>query len=383
MNTGHTEKRTWTSIDGRRSDEIDVFVPAPIAEQVVVGSDPAIEAETERALLSLRGAHRLEPVGANLLRSEGIASSMIEGEVASTRRVYEAEYAPDDVSDPVARRVANSIRVMADVIEHAGEGVNSASFSHWHEVLFAGTHVRFAPGRVRSTQNWIGTRTDTPVGAVFVPPSPDLVAAAMTDLAAFVNRTDCAPLAQSAIAHAHFETIHPYPDGNGRIGRALVYRCWAYRGVTGSVVPPISRILVENREAYVDGLTAYRRGDVDAWLGFFFDTVVSAVSYTRSLAEHLRVLENVWSNRLSGARSNSLARRIVGDLVAHPILSASDVAGRYGVTDRGAGIALDGLVERGILTHRPLRRARRGRPLKVFEATELFDLLDLSPRELA
>ncbi|MGD2044041.1 MAG: Fic family protein [Acidimicrobiia bacterium] len=272
---------------------------------------------------------------------------------------------------------------MSDVVAAPEPGIKREDFDTWHALLFEGVPVTFEPGVVRTKQNWIGTRTDTPVGADFIPPPPELVNGALNDLADFVNRVDVAPLTQSAVAHAHFETIHPYPDGNGRVGRALVYKGWAYRGTSAVVNPPISRILVENREAYVDGLTAYRGGDVDAWLLFFFEVVESAVSYTNSLALRLQRLAEEWLDRLAGTHEDALARRLVGQLTGRPILAASEVAERYDVTERGARAALDDLVERKILTFRSLRKAKRGRPAKVYEATELFETLDLTPQDLA
>ena len=383
MDAGHREPRNWTSDDGRRSAEIDVYIPASLSGQHIASASPAAEAAAERDVQSLKGEMPLRPLGPILLRSEGIASSRIEGEVASTRRVFEAEYAPDDVSDRQAQRIVNSIHVMSDVIAGAGESVTPKAFNRWHALLFEGVPVTFEPGVVRTRQNWIGTRTDTPVGADFIPPPPESVEEALRDLAGFTNRVDVAPLTQAAIAHAQFETIHPYPDGNGRIGRALVYRSWAYRGVAAEITPPISRILVENRQAYVDGLTAYRDGDVDKWLLFFFDVVQSAVSYTRSLAARLETLASEWLEGLAGTHEDALARRLVTQLPARPVLSAADVAERHQVTERGARAALDDLVDRGILTFRTLRQAKRGRPAKVYEATELFSLLDLTPQDLA
>jgi Fic family protein len=360
-----------------------VYIPASISDQHIASASPAAEATAERAIQSLKGQLALQPLAAILLRSEGIASSRIEGEVASTRRVFEAEYAPHDVSDRQAQRIVNSIRVMSDVIAGAGQGVKPQDFDRWHALLFEGVLVRFEPGVVRTKQNWIGTRTDTPVGADFIPAPPECLEEVVSDLAAFIDRVDVAPLTQAAVAHAQFETIHPYPDGNGRIGRALVYRSWAYRGVSTTINPPISRILVENREAYIDGLTAYREGDADKWLRFFFDVVQSAVSYTHSLATRLDDLRDQWQERLAGTHEDALARRLVSELSATPVLSSPEVAERYDVTERGARAALDDLAQRGILTFRPLRNAKRGRPGKVYEATELFALLDLTPQDLA
>lgn len=373
----------WTSADGGRTDEIEVYIPVQVAQQRITFSNAAREAAAERAIHSLRGQSALQPLAAILLRSEGIASSRIEGEVTSTRRVFEAEYAPEAVVDRQAQRIVNSIRVMGQVVADAGQGLSSEDLDRWHALLFEGDRVLFEPGAARTTQNWIGARTDTPLGAKFIPPPPELVSGSVTDLVQFVNRVDVSPLTQAAIAHAQFETIHPYPDGNGRIGRALIYRSWAYRGITAGINPPISRVLVENREGYIDGLTAYRDGDVDVWLDFFFDVIQSAVSYTHALGARLEALVGVWLDLLGGVHADSLARRLVAELNANPILSAFDVAARHGVTERGARGALDDLVERGVLTQRSFRKARRGRPAKVYEASELFSIIDLPPKELA
>lgn len=383
MRPGHTEQRTWTSADGRDTGPIEVYIPASAAEQRLTPTNPAAEAAAERALHSLRGQVHLEPLAASLLRSEGIASSRIEGEVASTRRVFAAEYAPQDVSDRQAERIVNSIEVMSEVIATADRGVRPNDFDEWHSLLFKGVPVTFELGSVRHKQNWIGTRTDTPFGAEFIPAPPELVESALRDLADFVDRVDVAPITQAAIAHAQFETIHPYPDGNGRIGRALVYRSWAYRGVTSLINPPISRILVERQEAYIGGLTSYRHGEIDEWLAFFVEVVMSAVSYTHALGRAHTELNEEWLSRLRGTHKDAVARRIVDDLSESPILSAAEAAARYQVTDRGARSALDDLVERGILTFRSLRKAKPGRPIKVYEATGLFDLLDRSPQDLA
>ncbi len=383
MRSGHRETRRWVSADGRLANDIEVYIPSSIADQQIASVNPIGEAAAERALHSLRGRQALEPLAAILLRSEGLASSQIEGEVASTRRVFEAEFAAGDVSDRQAQRIVNPIRVMSEVIADAGQGMTPQHLDRWHALLFERTSVAFEPGQVRTRQNWIGTRPDTPVGADFVPPPPELVADALDDLARFVDRVDVTPLTQAALAHAQFETIHPYPDGNGRIGRALVYRSWAYRGLTATINPPISRILLESRHAYIDGLTAYREGKVGDWLDFFFEVVQAAVSYTHSLGRRLEGLTESWMDRLAGTHEDALARRLVADLSEHPVLSAGAVATRHQVTERGARAALDDLVDRGVLTFRPLRKARRGRPTKVYEATELFSLIDLSPQDLA
>ncbi len=124
-------------------------------------------------------------------------------------------------------------------------------------------------GQIRTQQNWIGGNNYNPCGADFVPPPPEEVTPSSRDLCTFCNDETLPPLVQAALAHAQFETIHPHKDGNGRAGRALVQIILKRRNVAPHFVPPISVVLAQNKEQYIDGLVAYREGNFERWLEVF------------------------------------------------------------------------------------------------------------------
>lgn len=151
-------------------------------------------------------------------------------------------------------------------------------------------------------QNWIGGRDHSPRNAVHVPPPPATVARYMNDLVSFANRDDIQTLAQASIAHAQFESIHPFTDGNGRIGRALVNTILRRRGVTTTVVIPVASALVARREWYFDLLGAYRAGDAEPLVRGF--TTGAALAAHESLeAGVLRPLTDRRRNHVWGVAS--------------------------------------------------------------------------------
>jgi Fic family protein len=381
--TGHVETRRWTSgLNPDASTDIEVFVPHALRESYG-SSDRAALAELEQRLAALSRDTDLSLIAPILTRSEGIASSRIEGLVMSTRRIYEAQLRSDEVEDRTADQIVANMDVMSDVL-NVTEPLTNDQIHGWHSALMRSEpRMRATAGSYRSQQNWIGWRADTPVGADYVPPPPEMVPQLMDDLIRFANERSLAPILQSAIVHAQFETIHPYPDGNGRVGRALIYWVLSNRGVIGDVAPPISPVIVDAAATYVGGLKAYRFESATAWVDTFISLMDSAVGYSMLVGDALGELQTSWRSRVSDVRAGSVDHRIVEHLASTPVVDAAGVARDFGVTPQAAGRALERLETRGVVVHRSLRRGKRGRPTRVFEANELFDLLDEPPRSLA
>ena len=172
-----------------------------------------------------------------------------------------------------------------------------------HEALLAHVQPDIA-GRWRSAQVWIGGDSFGPHGATFIPPHHDQVPALMADLVAFIQRTDLPLLSQAAIAHAHFETIHPFPDGNGRIGRALIHAMLRGRGLTRNVTVPISAGLLTDTNGYFNALTAYRSGEPSAIVQQLAEASLAAATNGRRLVGDLRSIRTAGtaSSRHDGAR---------------------------------------------------------------------------------
>jgi fido (protein-threonine AMPylation protein) len=263
-------ERPWRSaLRGTRDDRmvtsVTTSLPPRIAAMpfVPMPSDVALLDRASDALRALDRDHgeRLVALAGVLARTEAVASSRIEDEHADL----------DDYARAVVGIRANSsatlmvaataaVRRLSD---DAGSGtITAASILAAHHDLMRGdpTDGRDA-GRWRTVQNWIGGGR-TPRLATYVPPPPELVPEAMDDLLAFLARDDVHPVAQAAIGHAQFESIHPFTDGNGRIGRALIGAVFRRRGLTTTLTAPVATALVADRARYFDHLQRYRFGSV-------------------------------------------------------------------------------------------------------------------------
>lgn len=315
----------------------------------------------------------LEALAGPLLRAEALGSSFIEGLRASNKRLALAAYEPL-AADGTARAVLGNVRAMERAIAIGTERrpLCLADLLDIHRALLEGTTEERHAGAVRSEQNWIGGRGASPADAAFVPPPAGRVPALLDDLVRFVNLDDLPAISQAAIAHAQFETIHPFGDGNGRAGRCLIHVILRRRGVTPLFVPPVSVVLATRARRYIAGLVDFREGRSDDWIGLFADAVTAAAEATKRLWEHIDSLLAALIDRAGSPRADSVARKIILGLPAQPVLSAETAAVRYGVTPTGARAALNRLEEIGVLI--PTRVGRRRD--REWISDELFQLLD-------
>jgi Fic family protein len=189
------------------------------------------------------------------------------------------------------------------------------------------------PRRLREEQNWIGGSAYNPCSAAFVPPPPARVPDLLADLCAFCNDDSLPAVAQAAIAHAQFETIHPFADGNGRTGRGLIHLVLRRRGLVTRVLPPISLVLATRAEDYVSGLTATRyRGratgsaahdGLNLWTGRFAGACIRAVADASSFEERVRQIQDRWRTQLGRVRRGSATDLLIQWLPGAPILTVN------------------------------------------------------------
>ena len=238
---------------------------SPTVASVVTTAERAIAEFDASTLTSV-------PFAAVLMRTESASSSQIEELTASARRLSLAMLG--DGASPNAVLVARNVRAMAEATNRAG-AIDLDTILAIHHEIMAGQDPTGA-GRLRTEQVWIGGVS--PVVARYVPPAADAVPAAMTDLMEFLGRSDIPPLAHAAIAHAQFETIHPFTDGNGRTGRALVTVMLRQAGLAPSAPLPLSAGLLTNTDTYFAALEAYRRGDTDQIVLRFADAAHTAIA---------------------------------------------------------------------------------------------------------
>lgn len=319
------------------------------------------------------GGRGLEALATTLLQAEALGSSFIEGLRASNKRLALAAYEPV-AADPTARAVLGNVRAMerAITIGAQARAFRLEDLLDIHRALLEGTTEERFAGVVRTEQIWIGGRGTSPRDAAFVPPPADRVSALLDDLVKFVNLDDLPAVAQAAIAHAQFETIHPFGDGNGRAGRCLIHVILERRGVTPRAAPPISVALATNAKGYIAGLTDYREGRSDDWIGRFADSVTLAAQSTEQLRDRIGELLKDLIERAGSPRVDSVARKILLGLPEQPIVSAEVASRAYGVTPTAARAALNQLEARQVLV--PTRVGRRRD--REWISDELFHLLD-------
>jgi Fic family protein len=233
-------------------------------------------------------------------------------------------------------------------------------------------------GKLREHQNWIGGNAFNPGRADFVPPAAERVKTLMDDLVAFMNRTDLVPVVQAAIAHAQFETIHPFADGNGRVGRALVHVVLRRRGLARRYVPPVSLVLAADAKAYAAGLTAFREDQATDWILLFAQAIERAAAKAGELALRLADLQEKWRERAGRPRRHSSAEALVVELPAHPIVTVATVQRFLRRSKQAVNEAISLLAEKGVL-----HAITFGKRNRAWEARDLFDLIDGFERELA
>lgn len=307
-----------------------------------------------------------------LQRAEGVASSEIEALVAPGQAVAFAQAAGIDPGGDAAW-IADNLSVVSAATGDRRR-IDTGVLFDWHRQLMR--HGRIDPSHIgawRDRLGWVGGHSPRVAAHVAVP--ADRIAAHMDDLYLFCARDDIDPVTLAAVAHAQFETIHPFADGNGRIGRVLVSNLLARR-CNVTVAPPLSLQIRRDVGGYQAGLSLYRSGHIDAWVRWFADTLITAATIAQIVLHDARAVLDTWEASVGDLRADSAARRLVTELGANPVVSAETAAGLCGVSEQAARNALGQLTERGVLTELDVTEPVIGRPRRWYGALGLLILLD-------
>jgi Fic family protein len=357
----------------RRHDGPYRAAVVPAIADLAVDLPPALRAEAEAAATDLARfdatlGGELAPFTTLLLRSESAASSRIEHLTASARAIAEAELGVVDRRN--AAEIVAGTRAMTAALALA-ERLGERSLLAMHAALLA-EHDPDHAGRWRTQQVWIGGDHLGPHGATFVPPHHRRVPAAIADLVRFIARDDLPVLVHVAIAHAQFETIHPFTDGNGRTGRALVQAMLRGARLTRNVTVPLSAGLLTDTGGYFADLTAYRAGDPGRIVARFAAAAQRAVVLGQGLIEDLRAVRTRWQADVV-ARRDSAAWRLCDLLLRRPVVDARLVAAELGIPVGNVGRYVAPLLDAGVLTADPdVRRNQRWRAPAILAALDGF-----------
>lgn len=345
-------------------------VPAHIAD-LVLDLPPSVFVDAESASHEITRFDAelggdIAPFAAVLLRSESAASSQIENLTASARAIAEAELPGGKAKRNAEMIVANTAAMRAAAA--LSNTVDADAILAMHRALMA-NEPRHTPGEFRTEPVWIGGGS-TPIGATFVGPRHELVPGAIGDLIAFVQRADVPALPQIAVAHAQFETIHPFTDGNGRTGRALVQAMLRNKGLTRQVTVPVSAGLLADTGAYFAALTTYHEGDAAPIVKCFSQASVLAIANGRQLVADLRGIRETWNDVIT-ARSDSAVWKVADLLARRPVVNAALLAQELSIESTNAHRYLNPLTKVGILVE-----TTSGPRNRVWRSPEVLAVLD-------
>jgi Fic family protein len=370
----------------------DALSGRPFFFEAAVAADVTdAERNIGRLDIEARALANTEALARLLLRAESVASSRIEGLTVSVQRLLRASAASaegEPITDATALEVLANVDAMVYAVEGSNLEISVDRLLEFHRRLFAPARLAPGAGEIRTEQNWIGGTSYNPFGAAFVPPPPEEVRRLLLDLCAFCNDDSLPAVAQAAIAHAQFETIHPFVDGNGRTGRALVHMIFQRRGLVTRTLVPVSLILATRAQDYVAGLQSTRyEGPPDSpqalratneWIGLFAAACSRAVADAESFEQRVEALRMQWRDRLGSRRSDASALALLDRLPEMPIVTSRSVERALGVSYNTANTALAILESTGILT-----KVRAGRRNRAFEARELVDAFPDLERQMA
>ena len=364
--------------------EVTQSIPVPIATRALpVGMPGTVGEQYERAIAAVRSlANRaleadvpqIDHLVTVLIRSDALASSRIEQVHASSEELAVVLADLDEDGDAIAPAGAKETQIVAGAVE-AVQGSLDQDADAVSPQWFKGLHTALLRADPTLDRRYLGEWRDCPVWigpsrqrAEFEAPPYQQVPALMDDLIRFISRHDVPDLSRAAIAHAQFETIHPFVDGNGRIGRALIHRI-----VGGLHVPvPVAHGLLVDLGAYIDGLNAYRAGDLDTWLSTFYLAVESGANAATSLLGSLASLRRRFRERVP-TRAGSVTQQLLDDLVGQPVVTSLMIQRTYGVTAARASQLTSQLTDAGIL-----RRSHAWAPTnrKIWVAQEVLESID-------
>ncbi|MBT1172416.1 Fic family protein [Bifidobacterium sp. MA2] len=377
----HPDFDAYMSRSERRRETGDYYsaVPAVIA-QYGFSLPEGISADLEEAAYELSrfdayaaaklgmDDHELSPMASILLRTESTSSSQIENLTVGARKLALQELGEGHGGN--AQIVVGNVHAMRAALDFA-RNLDEPHLLAMHRALLSAQpgFAQYA-GRYRDQLVWVGGGRG-PRHATHVAPQPELVAGCMDDLLAFLQRDDLPVILQCAVVHAQFETIHPFVDGNGRVGRALVHAVLRNKGLIRSTTPPVSAGLLTDTQRYFAALGAYREGDAEPIVACFADACRYSASTGVKLIDALEEQLAESRERLHGIRRDSAVWRVLPRLIEQPIINRDYLSKTLGLSPMTASRAIRVLTERGVLDE-----ITGGRRNTVWEHRGILSVLD-------
>ncbi len=311
----------------------------------------------------------LGPMSSILLRTEATSSSQIENLTVGAKNLALQELGEGKGGN--AAVVVGNVHAMESALALSEEFDKQHLLNMHKSLLLAQPGMQSYAGRFRDQLVWIGGSSAGPVHARHVGPQPELIEPLMDDLLLYLRRNDLPVILQCAIAHAQFETIHPFADGNGRVGRALVHAVLRNKGLIRNVTPPVSAGLLTDTGRYFDALMAFRDGNARPIVECFAHACRYASATGMQLIDSLDSQLNQSRELLSGLRKDAAAWSVLPALIEQPIINQEYLVQHLGLGTMTARRAIETLAERGVL-----KQITGGRRNKVWIHRGILQVLD-------
>ncbi len=348
---------TYRSAVPAKIANLELALPGELAGRVDEATE-RLATFNQHALVRLGSdAATLGPMSSVLLRTESTSSSQIENLTVGAKQLALAQVG--NSSSANAALVTGNVRAMEAAL-NINEGINTATIQLLHQRLMEDVPGwEDSAGKFREELVWVGSSAASPLGASHVAPQHDLIQEAIDDLTEFVARDDLPVLVQAAITHAQFENIHPFTDGNGRTGRALIHVILRMKGLLRNTTAPISAGLLRETEGYFRALTSYREGDAAPIIAAFADAAWFAAQSGMELIDRLARLADEARENLRGFRSDANVWKVVPLLISHPALTVPALSQLTGLTPQSAVRTLGQLADADVLAERTGHRRNR------------------------
>ncbi len=375
----------------RRGGRFNAYIPHPLVgwQPLLPADDIAFLGETERILVDTASKLKPRSGGDICFWAESLGSSHIEGVAPNPKRVVQAlakrQHTGEGAAYGAVAEVIGNIDATAQAQQMLAQrqDLRLETLLDAHRTLMAASPTPHLGGEVRDEQNWVGGNDWHPLEGDFVPPPPEMCMPLLEDLVVYLRGDDHPPLLQAAVAHVQFETIHPFGDGNGRAGRAVLYGVLKHRCAPDGMMPPVSLALSRNRDAYLDALAefqsyvgdAHHRGRSEAlarWLEVLADAVQRSSAAVVRYQQAIGTLQDHWRFAVGGRKKRSVAAAVIDYLPANPSVTSKTLAEATGFSERRCGDALRRLEEAGVVKGRS-----RGRSLRVYDADKVFEAFDV------
>lgn len=357
------------------------FVPNPLPSKINYNKELIrVLSDADRLLGELSGTGRLLPnpylLIAPYIRREAVSSSRIEGTQAALSDLFFFEAAKTEEPEvPDVREVHNYVSAMEYGLQRLKDlPISTRLIREIHQILMDGVRGdRLTPGELRESQNWIGPSGCLLNEATYVPPPVEEMNRALGEWEKYLHsEPDEVPLIQCAIMHYQFEAIHPFLDGNGRIGRLLITFFLCERGYLTQPLLYLSAYFEKHRDEYYSKLLGVsQKGDWKAWIEFFLRGVVSQSGDAISDAKRILDLHNSYQEKLEETKKvPESAHRLIDEIFMNPVISVSGLSKKWVIPFVSIRRGVSRLLEIGILKEVPGRKRN-----KLFVASELMQLL--------